>query len=141
MRITEYHPSFASELSAVYLESRTSTFTWLNSSDFKFSDFEKDTEGETILLAVLDEKAIGFISIWEPDKFVHHLYVSTEYLGKGVGSLLLSSAQSLYGKLSLKCLVKNQKAIRFYELRGFTKKSKHRDSTGEYYLMEMSTLD
>ncbi|MEZ9949880.1 GNAT family N-acetyltransferase [Vibrio breoganii] len=141
MRITEYHPSFSSELSEVYLESRTTTFTWLNSSDFKLSDFEKDTEGETILLAVLDEKAIGFISIWEPENFVHHLYVSSEHLGKGVGSLLLTKAQSMYGKLSLKCLVENQKAVRFYELRGFSKKAKHRDSVGEYYLMQMNSLD
>ncbi|MFA0069598.1 GNAT family N-acetyltransferase [Vibrio breoganii] len=141
MQIIEYHPSFASDLSEVYLESRTTTFTWLNSSDFKLSDFEKDTEGETVLLAVLDEKAIGFISIWEPENFVHHLYVSSEHHGKGVGSLLLTRAQSMYGRLSLKCLAENQKAIRFYELRGFTKKAKHRDSIGEYYVMDMSTLD
>ncbi|GHY46459.1 acetyltransferase [Vibrio cholerae] len=61
----------------------------------------------------------GFISIWEPDNFIHHLYVATEYQGQGVGSMLLNGAKMKYDNLSLKCMVQNQKALNFYLSQGF----------------------
>ncbi|HDZ9270902.1 TPA: GNAT family N-acetyltransferase, partial [Vibrio cholerae] len=71
---------------------------------------------------------VGFISIWEPDNFVHHLYLATEYQGQGVGSMLLNCAKMKYGNLSLKCMVQNQKALNFYL-------SQVDDELGGYYYM------
>jgi len=40
------------------------------------SDFARDTEGEVLLVAVgSDDKPEAFISVWEQDAFIHHLYV------------------------------------------------------------------
>ncbi|MEH0373980.1 GNAT family N-acetyltransferase [Vibrio mimicus] len=77
----------------------------------------------------------GFIPIWEPDNFVHHLYVATEYQGQGIGTILLNGAKAKYGNLSLKCMVQNQKALNFYLLQGFEIVSKVDDELGGYYYM------
>jgi ribosomal protein S18 acetylase RimI-like enzyme len=80
-------------------------------------------------------KVLGFLSVWEPEKFIHHLYVSDEYSGQGIGSELLEFAKARYSNLSLKCMVKNSKAVHFYESRGFVRREKVEDEFGGYYLM------
>ncbi|HIE89654.1 MAG: GNAT family N-acetyltransferase [bacterium] len=35
----------------------------------------------------------GFISIWSPEKFVHHLYVDPKYQGRGVATILCLLAE------------------------------------------------
>ena len=138
MEVKEFQNNFLSTLSEIYLESRKSTFTWLDASSFSLSDFKKDTEGERILVAVIDFQVVGFISIWEPDNFIHHLYVSTDHHGKGVGTQLLQAAKSSYESLSLKCKVENKGAIAFYESKGFVKESKCKDVLDDCYLMKLS---
>ncbi|MGF1742419.1 GNAT family N-acetyltransferase [Vibrio profundum] len=139
MEIKEYQDKYHGELSEIYLESRKSTFTWLDTSAFSTSDFNKDTQGERILVAFSGGQMVGFISIWEPENFIHHLYVSTDSHSQGIGSELLKSVKSTYEDLSLKCMVNNKAAIRFYESKGFARESKERDSQGEYYLMKYRT--
>ncbi|CDH26483.1 conserved hypothetical protein [Xenorhabdus bovienii str. kraussei Becker Underwood] len=57
--------------------SRKVTFTWLNTDNYQLTDFDKDTEGEMIYIAVENDKVLGFISVWAQNHFIHHLYVAT----------------------------------------------------------------
>ena len=57
-------------LQRLFLLSRCHTFTWLNVTDFRLTDLEKQTEGETIWLArnrnaLAFYAASGFITIDE----------------------------------------------------------------------------
>ena len=38
-------------------------------------ELENETADELTLVGVIDETVCGYISIWEPDWFIHHLYV------------------------------------------------------------------
>jgi len=138
MKVEKYHSDFLETLSNIYLESRASTFTWLDTSSFSVLDFKKDTQGELILMAVSNEKIVGFISVWEPDNFIHHLYVSSERHNQGAGSQLLEAVKSNFGNLSLKCMAANKAALAFYESKGFVRASQGTDSLGDYYLMTFS---
>jgi len=135
MEIKEFDANYLQYLRELYLCSRRDSFTWLQTDIFQLEDFDRDSQGERIWLIEVSGNVAGFISIWEPDKFIHHLYVSSEYHNQGVGSMLLKNAKAEYGELSLKCMVKNKKAINFYLLRGFEIVSQVDDEFGGYYLM------
>ena len=64
----------------VYLESRVATFTFMDTTEYCLTDFARDTEDEEIWLAVEQDTVIGFISIWKPENFIHHLFVSPKHL-------------------------------------------------------------
>ncbi|KJG07010.1 GCN5 family acetyltransferase [Photobacterium angustum] len=138
MEIKEYSDDFLEAVSELYLSARVSTFTWLEISDYQLSDFSRDTEGERVLVAVSGGEVLGFISIWEPENFIHHLYISNNHQGKNIGTRLLEKAKYLYSSLSLKCMMENERAIGFYSSNGFIKVQKGADSLGYYYLMEFS---
>jgi GNAT superfamily N-acetyltransferase len=108
-------------LQRLFLLSRCHTFTWLNVTDFRLTDLEKQTEGETIWLAHDPQGELaGFIAVWMPDHFIHHLHVAPARQGCGVGKMLL---QALPGwqehGYRLKCLTRNRKALAFYAASGF----------------------
>ena len=60
-------------LRTIFLKERQRTFTEQNTSEFKLEDFDKQTQGEYILSALIDDIPVGFISIWMPNNFIHHL--------------------------------------------------------------------
>ncbi|TFH89054.1 GNAT family N-acetyltransferase [Vibrio ouci] len=136
MEIKDYSDDLLVAISELYLSSRVSTFSWLDTGDYELSDFSRDTEGERVLVAVEGGEVLGFISIWEPENFIHHLYVSNNHQRQNVGTRLLEKAKSSYRSLSLKCMVENERAIGFYESKGFMKAQKGADSLGDYYLMK-----
>ncbi|MEZ8107411.1 GNAT family N-acetyltransferase [Vibrio cortegadensis] len=138
MEIKRFHSKDINALRRLYLDSRTATFTWLDTSNFELLDFDRDTEGEQIWVASEFKEVIGFISIWKPESFIHHLFVSPESVAKGVGSKLLSVAKLHYPKLSLKCLAYNQRAIGFYLSKGFIIASTVDEGMESYHLMEFS---
>jgi ribosomal protein S18 acetylase RimI-like enzyme len=78
-------------------------------------------EGEEIHVAVSDGSVAGFVSVWRPDQFVHHLYVLPQYQGHGAGHALLRQCEEVYGlPLSLKCATGNARAQHFYRSHGWT---------------------
>ncbi|QPJ65264.1 MAG: GNAT family N-acetyltransferase [Candidatus Nitrohelix vancouverensis] len=79
------------------------------------------TEGELVHVAERGGKVAGFISVWEPESFIHHLYVDPEFWGMGIGTELVDFMASLTrGRpLGLKCKVGNKLAMAFYRARGF----------------------
>jgi GNAT superfamily N-acetyltransferase len=121
----------------VYLESRRGTFTWLESSTLSLSDFDRDTAGEKIWVAVDCDLVVGFVSVDEKENFVHNLFVSTKWLGRGVGSQLLEiSLASLGRPARLKCVAANTKALSFYHGKGWYKVCEGVSEDGLYYVLE-----
>lgn len=63
MEVTRHQPKYLNALQAIYLESRQNTFHWADADAFKLSDFDLDTEGEQIWVAVSGDKVLGFASL------------------------------------------------------------------------------
>ncbi|MFH6967865.1 GNAT family N-acetyltransferase [Flavobacterium sp. FlaQc-28] len=139
MKIIEARKKDYEALRILFFEERKLTFTWLNTSDFQLDDFEKYTQGELILTALQEDIPIGFISIWAPTNFVHHLYIHHKYQNKGIATKLLNAAVSKTNfPLTLKCLENNLKAVDFYKRKGFIEKRKGQSENGTYILFELN---
>ena len=77
------------QLAQLFLKIRRQTFHWVEPVQFQLDDFTKQTEGERVWVAEHGANICGFISIWQPDNFVHHLYVASDWHGQGIGRALL----------------------------------------------------
>ncbi|NQY93066.1 MAG: GNAT family N-acetyltransferase [Campylobacteraceae bacterium] len=123
-------------LQKLYLNVRISTFHWLNTSEFKLADFDLSTLDEIIWVAVYKNKVVGFISLYEPDNFIHNLYVDIKMKRQGIGSLLLDVVlQNTTRPICLKCISKNTKALSFYLSKGWKSVLEEEDKHGKYCLM------
>lgn len=110
------------ELRKLYLVSRIDTFFWEEESTFKLTDFDHDTENELVLVAIKNNKILGFISLYLEDNFIHNLFVLPEKKGMGVGTSLMKEVQTILKKpMKLKCLSRNKDALKFYESKGWKK--------------------
>lgn len=135
--IREMKPKDLPALRNIYLETRAVTFQWLNETDLNLDDFDRDTEGERIWVAEFAGQLVGFISAWEPDNFIHHLFVLPTFSGKKIGSALLSTCLENIGRpAQLKCVSANADALRFYRAKGWQTVSRGVSSDGEYQLMQ-----
>lgn len=135
MKIVEIQNKDYPVLKKLFLKERTRTFTWLDTSEFQLDDFEKHTQGEYILTALINDIPVGFISIWMPTHFIHHLYVAEEHQGKKIGTALLKAALVVTkSAVTLKCLENNTKAVAFYKRKGFIEKEKNQSASGSYIL-------
>ncbi|EAQ66809.1 hypothetical protein MED121_12815 [Marinomonas sp. MED121] len=137
MEIKEYQAHQEVELAKLYVSARVDAFFWVDAQNFKASDFSKDTQGERLWVAQDQGEILGFIGVWQADHFIHHLYVDQKHYRKGVGKALINKVKSHYqAPLRLKCLVKNDRAIRFYLDHGFQVLSEGLDGFGAYFLMQ-----
>ena len=121
VRIRPFCPG--SDLAAcveIYFRTRREAFDWLPRSRFRRNDFLADTFEEDLFVAEQGGKVIGFAGVYSPDDFLHHLYVARAYQGRGVGSALLRYVlDRSQGRLCLKCLCRNERALAFYRRRGW----------------------
>ena len=135
--ITTLNPDDLPALREIYLKVRQAVFTWFDTSHYQLSAFDTDTVGEFTLVARVDEIAIGFISAYQPDNFIHHLYVSKEYQNQGIGKMLLNAMlENLQSPVRLKCLQKNNAGMAFYERNGFIKKERGVSLEGVFIVFE-----
>ena len=83
--------------------------------------FATETEGETLFVAEDDRSEIaGFVSLYEPAQFIHHLYIDPRLRNRGLGSALLAHAVAKAGgSATLKCQLGNQPALGFYRHLGW----------------------
>jgi len=86
------------------------------------AEFRNEVEGELTYGSLIRDRLCGYISIWKPDWFIHHLYIDPSVHGIGIGRALLIHVQNMAGNnpLSLKCQTANKKALGFYNAAGFT---------------------
>ncbi|PQO41118.1 GNAT family N-acetyltransferase [Blastopirellula marina] len=111
---------------------------WLPESAKQDLDFAKASQGEKVFVAETSTREIvGLMSVWEPDGFVHTLYVSAPHQRKGIGTQLLESLERwLPRPWRLKCVVANQVAISFYRLHGWMPIETSTGEHGPYFLLE-----
>ncbi|OPC32447.1 GNAT family N-acetyltransferase [Elizabethkingia miricola] len=101
-------------------------------------DLKNALTGEVVYEAIADGETIAFISLWEPDNFIHYLFVNPLYQSKGIGLQLIAYLSEVYGKpLGLKCLLENTNAVRFYKKNGFYEKYRGTSAEGEYIYFEL----
>ena len=137
-RVRPFEERDREALAAIYRDCRTEA-AWLPTA-VKESDFARDTQGEALLVAVgSDDEPEGFVSVWEPDAFIHHLYVRLGSRQKGIGTQLLESLRSRLPKpWTLKCVRANDGALTFYLRRGWLEISSGVGEDGPYAVLEMT---
>ncbi|HML48428.1 MAG TPA: GNAT family N-acetyltransferase [Clostridia bacterium] len=136
MIIREANASDIAALRELFLEVRRESFHWTDPEKLALSDFEKSTEGELILVACVGDEIAGFASVWTPERFIHNLFVSKAYQGKGIGTALVARTIQRVGlPLALKCVKANAKALAYYQSHGWTIAGEGPDTEGPYFLM------
>jgi GNAT superfamily N-acetyltransferase len=118
----------------VYQIARAAAFHWVDPKRFRLRDFSADTKGEAV--AVAEERnlgVVGFVGIWFPEHFIHHLYVLPERHRCGIGKALLSHALGQVGRPArLKCQQRNRNACEFYTHLGWRSGETGYDSIGDW---------
>lgn len=124
-------------MEAIYRDCRLEA-PWLPATARAQSNFSRDTEGESLFVAVgVSDEPDGFISVWEPDSFIHHLYVRSAARGRGIGEMLLDSLDGRLPKpWRLKCLRANSDAFAFYLKRRWTEISSGESEDGPFAMLE-----
>lgn len=108
-------------LAEIYLSVRRDTFLWVDPSHFSLEDLAAHTTGERLLVCEDRHGVIaGFAALWEPEDFIHMLYILPPFQGRGAGKALLAALPDWPSRrYRLKCLVKNTRAMAFYRALGF----------------------
>ncbi|EIA19836.1 GNAT family N-acetyltransferase [Listeria fleischmannii] len=128
-------------LRTLYKEVRGRDFSWTKQEELSEMDFDRDTDGELVLVMENSGDILGFVGIFEPEHFIHHLYVNQNARGSGVGrELLLAALKTSKATFSLKCVAENEKALLFYKKMGFKKVSEGFSEDGRYFVLEGSFL-
>lgn len=124
-------------LEAIYRNGRAEA-TWLPSAARENSDFARDTDGEAIFVAAGDDdEPLGFVSVWEPESFIHHLYVRRDSRQGGIGKALLESLRTrLPTPWKLKCLRANDGALAFYFSQGWREVTSGVGEDGPFAVLE-----
>ncbi|QDU75733.1 putative acetyltransferase [Bremerella volcania] len=129
-------PSDSTELQALF-ERFIRSADWLPEGSVPEADFAKTTEGERVYVAVLEDgQLIGAVTVWEPESFIHCLFVDHQYQGQGIGTKLMESlTQWLPFPWKLKCLATNRRALDFYRRQGWKKLETGLGDQGTYFLL------
>lgn len=128
------------DLRKIFFNTRQEDFNWMEYNSIKLDDFDSSTEGELILTAKINNEIAGFVSIWEEDKFIHNLFVSSKFKRCGVGKALINQCVKVVElPLTLKCVRENENALNFYLSQGWTIEE---EVTGKepYYIMKYDGL-
>lgn len=140
IHIRPFEEADRENLRELFLESRRATFTWLDYETFQREDFDSATQGESILVAEVEGKIVGFSAVWEADNFLHSLFLHPDFLRQGIGSVLLAACMKDLGRPArLKCLCRNEKAIAFYQSHGWNIAERGSDPLGDYFVMRLET--
>jgi len=139
IEISEFSEEDRVILRHLYAEVKAETFHKLGKQNVDSNDFDEDTKGESVLVAKIDGNIAGFISVWLPDNFIHHLYVRKQDQRKGIGSELIESVKAqVNGTLTLKCVEDNVAAVQFYETNGWKIQSKGISENGSFILFQLN---
>lgn len=138
MKLRQKQDSDLPALEEIFRMNRGRQVSWLN-PDRPEDNFEEQSRGEAILVAESAGEILGFVSVWVPDSFIHHLYVHRDHQGRGVGKLLVDEVVCLCDQdLTLKCVRANVGAMNFYLKTGWTEVSSGIGTDGEYALLKRS---
>jgi GNAT superfamily N-acetyltransferase len=137
VQVRSFEEADRDALRSLFKASRQAAFTWDTGANPEALDFNKSTVNEKVLVALIDGKQVGFASIWEPDSFLHNLFVHPDCLRQGIGTALLARCADHFSKApTLKCLKANARAMRFYTAQGWRVIGDGESADGPYALME-----
>lgn len=113
------------------------TALWLPPNADVDTNLKKTSSGETVVVCLAPNGDLaGFVSVYAPGAFIHHLYVADEFQNQGVGTQLLASLNDWLPKpWRLKCVTANRQALAFYEKTGWVKTETNTGSQGEYVVL------
>lgn len=136
LRVRPFVEADRDAVADIYCQSRRQSFHWQPVESIALGDFTRDTEGESVWVACVHEWPVGFISVWMPDHFIHHLFVLPDHFRQGVGSALLAHVLPVIGRpAALKCVTANTVARDFYLAQGWRIESQAVGPDGPYLLM------
>ena len=139
--VREFIESDRKALRLLFLSSRNTAFARSPAGSRRLEDFDVSTQGEKILVALNQFEPVGFASIWEPDNFLHHLFVHPEFQGCGVGKALLNACEKYFSSAAtLKCLQVNERAKKFYLSQNWFVHSEGESDDGPYFVMVQGNL-
>ena len=112
-------------------------FLWQDPKEIH--DFYQQIEGETLFVAEYTSAVVGFISVYAPNSFVHHLFVHQKYSRLGIGSALLNHVAERFQKpMTLKCVTWNLSACLFYQQNGWKKTTTCEYKNPPYHVFSLS---
>jgi ribosomal protein S18 acetylase RimI-like enzyme len=104
----------------IYAEARRDAFYWCEPNRFRPEDFYADSVDESLSVAEVEGKIVGFLSLWTAGHFIHLLFVDPSRFRQGIGSRLLDHAVVRLSPWAwLKCQAQNERALAFYRSRGW----------------------
>ncbi len=134
--VRPYGPTDRARCAEIYVAARRVAFHWVPPDRFSSDDFVRDTADEDIHVAqgrAADGTAdlLGFVSVFLPGRFVHHLYVDPDHRRAGIGRLLIRHAIGLRPPpWRLKCVAANTAALSFYRSEGWVEEGRGTDDLG-----------
>lgn len=136
MIIRPVQPGDLPALRDLFLQSRQ-MFTQGVPTSPSLNDFDSQTAGEWQMVALEGDRLAGFISVWEPGDFIHHLYVLPQFGRRGVGQALLRALPSWpTRRYRLMCPSLNAAALAFCHANRFTRVGDRRADDQDYLLLE-----
>lgn len=124
------------QLRQLFNKVRKECFYW-ETKNYHIMEFDQQTIDESVYVCEKQGRIIGFISVYVPDNFVHHLYVEQSETGQGIGRALLQTVIALRNEpLSLKCVSDNEAALQFYKQLGWEKVRLANDDEYSYWLLK-----
>ncbi|MDT2830373.1 GNAT family N-acetyltransferase [Vagococcus carniphilus] len=110
------------DLCQLYNDTLEKAFIWQNEPRVDLGSFIKMIDVELVYIVYEEKKLVGFLTLYEPDIFIHFLFIDTALQRGGVGSMLLEKIELDFPNksISLKCLLQNKEALNFYKKKGFS---------------------
>lgn len=113
-------PSDGARCARIFLDARRKAFPWQPADRFGLDDYYDCVANELVIVAEVDWTVVGFVSIDEPERFIHTLFIDPDWQKRGIGTVLLREAlAALRGSAQLTCSARNAAARAFYEHNGW----------------------
>ncbi|WP_084804007.1 GNAT family N-acetyltransferase [Bradyrhizobium sp. NAS80.1] len=120
LTLRDFGPNDRRRCALILAEAGQQVFFWAEWPSFDDDKFNQVTAEETIYVAEEAGIVVGFVTVYEPDDFLHHLYIHPTASRRGIGTALLNLALHRHGGyLKLKCQARNTSARAFYRRAGW----------------------
>lgn len=137
--IRDAFPADRPHIVQIFADCRRQDFSWLPADAMSLDDFHRAAEDERMFVAVASNGEIcGFMSLWEPGRFIHFLFIHPQYQGLRIATRLVENLFPTYRQpYRLKCLDKNLRALKYYRREGWVEVGRGSDKDGGHRVLEL----